>query len=254
MGYTPEMERDFVKTDLGPLLEKAGWGPDKFSIMILDHNRDLLPHWADVVLSDKDAAKYVKGVGVHWYGNGNAGPDRLDQVHQHHPNHFILATEACEADWGSPNSHIALGNWHFAETYGHDIIRDLTHWSTGWVDWNMVLDMSGGPNWVGHSHTASAPIIVNPQTHEYYKNAMFYALGHFSKFLPPGSQRIGLSPAVVDNTNLQCAVFKRPDGGNVFIVVNSWGDDQAFTLDDPDFGKLKMQIEAHSLNTWVYYS
>ncbi len=25
MGFTPEMERDFVKNDLGPTLEAAGW-------------------------------------------------------------------------------------------------------------------------------------------------------------------------------------------------------------------------------------
>ncbi len=23
---------------------------------------------------------------------------------------------------------------------------DLNHWSVGWVDWNLVLDMQGGPN------------------------------------------------------------------------------------------------------------
>ena len=44
MGFTPEMERDFIKTDLGPTLEKGGWGPDKFNIMILDHNRDALSY------------------------------------------------------------------------------------------------------------------------------------------------------------------------------------------------------------------
>ena len=27
MGFTDEMERDFIKTDLGPTLEKAGWTP-----------------------------------------------------------------------------------------------------------------------------------------------------------------------------------------------------------------------------------
>lgn len=69
----------------------------------MDHNRDLLPHiyWAEVVLGDKNAAKYIKGVAIHWYGNAVAGPDRLDQTHQKFPNHFILATEACEANCGS---------------------------------------------------------------------------------------------------------------------------------------------------------
>ncbi|CAG2100447.1 unnamed protein product [Medioppia subpectinata] len=173
MGFTAEMERDFLKTDLGPALERAGWGPDKFNVMILDHNRDLLPQWADVVLGDSGAAKYAKGVAVHWYGNGAAGPERYDQVHNNHPNHFILATEACNG-WQDADWSISLGRWDFGESYAHDIIRDLTHWVSGWNDWNAVLDMTGGPIWVGKGHYESAPIIVDPAKGEYFKNPMFF--------------------------------------------------------------------------------
>ena len=35
-----------------------------------------------------------------------------------------------------------------------------------------------------------SPIIVNAEKKEFYKQPMFYILGHFSKFLPRGSQRI----------------------------------------------------------------
>lgn len=253
MGYTAEMERDFVKTDLGPLLEKAGWTPDNFTIMIMDHNRDLLPKWADTVLNDKEAAKYIKGVAVHWYGDRQANFDKLNQTHYRHPNHFLLATEACIADWSSPKSHIALGHWNFGEAYALDIIRNLINWSSGWVDWNMVLDMSGGPNWAGHSHTASAPIIVNSQQQEYYKNPMFYALGHFSKFLPLRSERIRMSPELFQSQNFYSVAFKRPDNGIVVIVINTRNNSQSIILDHPEFGQMPMQIEANSFTSIVYY-
>lgn len=37
--------------------------------------------------------------------------------------------------------------------------QDINHWSTGWVDWNMALDMNGGPNWA--NNFVDSPIIVN---------------------------------------------------------------------------------------------
>lgn len=198
------------------------------------------------------AAKYIKGVAIHRYGNAVSGPDTLDQTHQKFPDHFILATEAYEANWSSPveapsKYRVSMGNWHFGQTYAHDIIRDLTHWAIGWVHWNMVLDQNGGPNWA--KNNASAPIIANPSAKEYYKNPMYYALGHFSKFLPPGSKRVGISPEIIDDDNLQCGMLQRTDGGNMMIVVNSHNEIQAFVVEDPDFGQLKMQIQPNSFDS-----
>ena len=65
MGYTAEMERDFIKNDLGPTL--AGQGHADVKIMMLDDQRVFLPSWTNTILSDPEAAKYVSGIGVHWY-------------------------------------------------------------------------------------------------------------------------------------------------------------------------------------------
>lgn len=45
--------------------------------------------------------------------------------------------------------------WQFGYRYGHDIIGDLNNGSTGWTDWNILLDetgkfKSGGPNHAGN--------------------------------------------------------------------------------------------------------
>uniref|UniRef100_T1K6T6 Glucosylceramidase n=1 Tax=Tetranychus urticae TaxID=32264 RepID=T1K6T6_TETUR len=100
-----------------------------------------------------------------------------------------MSTEACEGSIHfAPDAGVMLGNWTRAETYARDIIEGLNRWSTGWVDWNIVLSMDGGPNWA--SNYVDAPIIVSDDGTEYYKQPMFYSLAHFSKFLKPGSQRI----------------------------------------------------------------
>ncbi len=67
-------------------------------------------------------------------------------------------------------------------------MQDLNHYTSGWTDWNLALNLEGGPNWV--NNFVDAPIIVNKTSHEYYKQPFFYALGHFSKFLIPDSVRI----------------------------------------------------------------
>ena len=47
MGFTPEKYRDFIKLDLGPALEKAGYG--KVKLMMLDDQRLFLIDWAKKV-------------------------------------------------------------------------------------------------------------------------------------------------------------------------------------------------------------
>ncbi|XP_015789117.1 putative glucosylceramidase 4 [Tetranychus urticae] len=94
----------------------------------------------------------------------------------------------------------------------------MNHWSSGWVDWNLALDMIGGPNWV--SNFADAAIIVNAEKQEYYKQPMYYALAHFSKFLKPGSTRLGFKVTNPDD-NVRSTVFKTEENQLVVITVNN---------------------------------
>ncbi|CAL8123450.1 unnamed protein product [Orchesella dallaii] len=252
-GFNAEMERDFVKNDLGPIMEEGGFGPDNFNIMVLDHNRPLAEDWANVVFSDNDATKYVKGLAVHWYFYGTAGPYSVyDNIHEKFPNQFILATEACNRNEDDENDRKGLGKWMLAEDYAHDILLDLLHYVTGWTDWNMVLDMNGGPNWVGNNH--SAPIIVNPDDREFYKNTQYYAMAHFSKFLPPRSTRVETVPGVEEEGLLELGAFERPDGGTAVIIVNSKDTEEFFNVEDPALGSVKVRVEPHSFSSWVYYA
>merc|ERR1712107_174112 len=43
--------------------------------------------------------------------------------------------------------------WKEAQKYAFDIIADLNAWTTGWIEWNVLLDSSGGPTCIGPSHT-----------------------------------------------------------------------------------------------------
>ena len=131
------------------------------------------------------------------------------------------------------------------------LIQDLQHWTTGWVDWNLALDLEGGPNWV--QNFVDSPIIVNATAHEYYKQPMFYVLGHFSKFLPPDSVKIETKlKSSVDK--FETVAFERPDGAVVLIALNLNEDPVSLVIEDPKNGKVSTQISAHSIQSYIWWN
>jgi glucosylceramidase len=222
-GFTAEMQRDFIKNNLGPALHQNGF--ESVSIMIMDDQRYLLPAWPRTVLHDAEVRKYVSHIAVHYYSDQRIPPDVLDTTHREFPNVPMLATEACVGDQGPP--HVILGSWERAEQYCHDIIEDLNHWFVGWVDWNIALSLDGGPNWA--KNNVDSPIIVNTTSGEFYKQPMFYALGHFSKFLPPKSFRIGLK-SNTNSSKLEMTAFKNVDGYKTVILMNKENVDTKLVL------------------------
>uniref|UniRef100_A0A8C5TML3 Glucosylceramidase n=1 Tax=Malurus cyaneus samueli TaxID=2593467 RepID=A0A8C5TML3_9PASS len=214
LGFTAEQQRDFIAQDLGPAL--ANSSHRHVQLIILDDNRLHLPHWAKVVLEDERAARYVHGIGIHWYLDF-IGPiqDTVLPTHELFPDYFILATEACIGAhfW---ERDVILGCWERGNQYSHSILTNLNHFVAGWTDWNLALDLEGGPNWV--KNYVDSPIIVDSSEGIFYKQPMFYHMGHFSKFIPEGSQRVGLSASKESKkTALEYTAFVRPDGAVVVV-------------------------------------
>lgn len=247
MGFTAASQRDFIKFDLGPALEAAGYGADKVKLLILDDQRVFLPYWANIVLADAEAAKYVSGIAFHWYWNHLRGAHVLTETHKRHPDKFLLATEACEGSSSLSKNRVLLGSWKRAESYALDIIQVLSHWTTGWIDWNLALDTMGGPNWA-HNYV-DAPIIVNVTSKEFYQQPMYYALAHFSKFLPRGSRRIQSEPA----RKLDTIAFLRPDNAIVLVILNRRSSLRTYTVVDEQLGNLNYSIPGNSIQTYIWW-
>lgn len=247
MGFTAEQQRDFIAKDLGPALHLAGY--DKIKLMILDDNRLMLTQWAEVILSNPDAAQYVSGIAVHWYLDFLVPSKILSITHEQYPDSFILATEACRGQnpW---DESVTLGKWSRGEDYAHSIIQDVNNWAIGWTDWNMALDMKGGPNWA--ENFVDSPVIVNYETDEFYKQPMFYAMGHFSKFLRPGSKRIGLS--ISKTKCVEVAGFITPENLVVVTVLNRNDEDYVVSIKDDDRGYANIFAMSHTLQTLVWSS
>ena len=56
-------------------------------------------------------------------------------------------------------------------------MQNLNNHVTGWTDWNLALDLEGGPSWV--KNYVDSPIIVDGSQGVFYKQPMFYHMGHF---------------------------------------------------------------------------
>jgi glucosylceramidase len=203
--YGPEEERNFVRDHLGPELAQAGL--DRVKIVIWDHNRDRMVERTSVVYADPEAAKYIWGTGFHWYGEDHF--DQVQLVHDAWPEKKLLFTEGCQE--GGPHD----GSWDLGERYAHSMINDLNRWTVGWIDWNLVLDESGGPNHVGN--LCSAPILIDTANDALLHQSSYYYIGHFARFVKPGARRVLCASARQD---LEAAAFTNPDGSIATVVMN----------------------------------
>lgn len=213
--YTAEEERDFVRDHLGPALVGAELGHIK--IVIWDHNRDLMVERASVVYSDPLAAQYVWGCGFHWYGEDHF--DHVQLVHDAWPDKYLLFTEGCQE--GGPHQ----GSWELGERYARSMVNDLNRWTTGWIDWNMLLDETGGPNHVGN--LCSAPILADRAGGTLQYQSSFAYIGHFCRFIRPGAHRV---LCAASHQNLEVTAFVNPNGSTAVVVMNRTENAIAFTL------------------------
>ncbi|XP_025947319.1 glucosylceramidase-like isoform X3 [Apteryx rowi] len=127
----------------------------------------------------------------------------------------------------------------------------LNHFVAGWTDWNLALDLQGGPNWV--RNYVDSPIIVDRSKDVFYKQPMFYHLGHFSKFIPEGSRRMGLaSSRKCPLCDLEHVALLRPDGAAVLVVLNRFPWDVPFGISDPAVGFIEAVAPANSIQTYLW--
>lgn len=234
--YTPEQERDFVKNHLGPALDRAGLR-DRIKLIGWDHNRDRLEARADALFGDPEAAKYLWGLGLHWYVSDDFAAS--SRVHAAYPDKPILFTEGC-FEGGN-----RIGIWEHGEGYARQMIGDFKNWVAGFVDWNIVLDQRGGPNHVGNF--CDAPVIVDTNTKEVRYSAAFYYLGHFSKFVKPDAHRIASAGGP---DGLDSIAFANPDGSLVAVVLNSNDAPMSFELTAAG-DTLRCSIPARAIQTYL---
>lgn len=241
--FTAEAERDFVKNNLGPTFEKNGLGGKK--IIVWDHNRDMITQRASTILDDPNAAKYVWGIGYHWYENWSGGLQMFEnvaKVHEMYPEKNLLFTEASVEKFNVSGYQ----SWSNAERYGRSMINDFNSGTVGWTDWNILLDETGGPNHV--SNFCFSPIHADTKTGQLIYTPAYYYIGHFSKFIGSGAKRVS---SAASRSQLLTTSFINPDGQVITIVMNQSGESVTYNL-SIGTDAAELTILPHAIQTLVY--
>ena len=269
MHYSPEEMTYFVQNFLGPKLEADGKGHLK--ILGYDQNREGIREWVDVMYKDENSSKYYDGTAIHWYESTyDYFPEELQYAHQKAPEKYLIQTEACvdaevpvwkddkwywkkEAtdwgyDWREEGKKYLHPKYAPANRYARDIIGCLNNWVDGWVDWNMVLDTKGGPNWA--NNWCIAPVIVDPEKDEVYYTPLYYIMAHFSKFIRPEAKVID---AKKSDEELMVAAAKNPDGSIAVVVFNEGTTLKNFELTHDGFTK-NISISPQAIQTIMIYN
>lgn len=244
--YTPSQMKTWIKDHLGPTIRNSTYSYLK--IIALDDNRYLLPILKWFILSDEDVLQYVDGVGIHWYVDLTTPASVIEDAYNDNKELFALATEACNGYIRITDiiKAVELGSWTRGVNYINDIFDNLEYNVTGWTDWNLALNTSGGPTFIDNN--VDSPIIVNATAGEFYKQPMFYALGHFSKFLVPDSVRV---TSEVSESNVRALAFLRPDEKVAVIIYNESSDDVSVNISiEGNSGTI--EVPGNSINTFLY--
>jgi len=237
MRMTAQEQATFIKEHLGPQLEKAGL---KTKIVLFDHNLDR-PDYALTVLTDPEATKYVDGSGFHHYGGDMSA---MTVMHTAFPDKHLYFTEQMIVERpGSPRIDIAA--------QVKRMIVDVTrNWSRNVILWNFAADPLNDPHTDdgGCSMCQGAVTIENDKV---TKNLAYYVIAHASKFIRPGSVRIGstntgdlsvatttdeerrevLRVATFNNQNiLPNVAFRTPEGKHVLVVANTTWNTTSFRI------------------------
>jgi len=241
MILTADEETRFLGDHLGPALKAAGLGDKK--VIVWDHNRDLLPQRAGTILSDPKARPYIWGVGYHWYetwAKGEPMHRNLAAVHEAYPDVPLLLTESSIEKYDAAQ----MQSWSNGERYGSEILADLNAGSSGWVDWNMLLDSRGGPNHVGNYcfallHASDDGKLIFTPSYAY--------MGHFTRYIRPQARRVS---AATSRSTLAATAFRNADGSLAVVVMNSTDQAQRYRL-IVDGAEVAVDIPAHAIQTAV---
>lgn len=238
MTWFENEQAEFIKSNLGPAFEKAGINT---KIILFDHNGDR-PDYPLSLLNDPEVAKYADGSGFHNYVGDIAAALRL--VHIARPDKNLYFTEQMVTERpGNPEINIA-------NPVKNLILRTTQNWSRNVILWNLAADPLNDPHTDnGGCSMCQGAITINGDI--VTRNIAFYTVAHASKFVRPGSVRIGSTnrgdktvglyedeqrpgvfrAALIENMEiLPNVAFRTPEGKIVLIVVNDTFSANSFRI------------------------
>lgn len=204
-------QNEIIRDYLGPQF-KANKLTTK--IIIWDHNFDMA-YYPVSILNDPVTRMYVDGTGWHGYGGTAAA---IDQVQAAHPDKNVYFTEQSGGGW---NTDTRMGNmFYYMREF---LMASVNRGSKNFLMWNLALNPDHGPTTTsGGCRNCRGVITIRPDG-TYLRNEEYYLIGHFSKFVRLGAQRIANTVASGMPNGLTISSFMNTDGSKAVVVLNRSG-------------------------------
>jgi glucosylceramidase len=230
--WSGEEEKEFLQNYLYPEMQKSGL-TEKVGIYIWDHNKERMIEHIDAMM-DESTGKMVQGFAYHWYSGDHF--QALSLLHEKYPEKILMHSESCglhipgkampftipdEAVETLPEEFRKLMkkaplevDFSDAKNYAHDLIGDINHGMNRWIDWNMIVDRTGGPRHVPGGF--AAPIVAEDDG-TYTTTVSYVYIKEIAKTIRPGARRIGMSTY---SSRVEAAAVKNTDGSIGVVFLN----------------------------------
>ncbi|MBN7576157.1 glycosyl hydrolase [Clostridium sp. 2-1] len=229
---------DFIKEYIGPLFEENKLDTEIWLGTLNSPYDDYgdenwqfgqYNNFANTVLSDKDAKRYIKGVGYQW-----GGKHALLQTKIAYPEMKLIQTEN-ECGEGK-------NSWEYAEYVFNLMWTYFINGVSAYTYWNMVLEEEGISTWGWKQNS----LITVTKDNDVKYNPEYYLMRHFSKYVKQGATMKGLKGDFAGNA----LAFENPDGSVVLELLNPFDELQevTFSVNGEDYS---FNIQPHSFNTLV---
>lgn len=215
--YTAQEEIVFALEHLRPALDQTWY--ENLKLIARDHNRDYMYQRAiayrEYITQHPELPKHaLRGIGYHRYET-RSNPKELyptiSDMARDFPEFALVFTEGCQEGFDAKR----LYDRSIGRRYSAGLIRDLQQGTCLRTDWNIVLDMNGGPNHADNK--CFAPLHVFPEYDIIHFTPSYYHIGHISRWVTPGSHIIGINAS---KSHLISLAAQRPDGKIVIVVSN----------------------------------
>jgi glucosylceramidase len=192
--WRPEDMAYFIGKFLGPKFKE-----DKLSTEIwLGTINAGNPDYVRTILDNKDASKYLSGVGFQW-----GGAKSIPTIAKEYPSYKFMQTEnKC----GNQEN-----NWSSLQVSWETLVHYTNSGSGSYMYWNMILDETGMSSW---GWPQNSMIVIDKNTKEVTYNDEFYLFKHLSHFVKPGDNLLKSSKGK------NHIAYKSKDGSTVLLVNN----------------------------------
>lgn len=178
-------------------------------ILAWDHNKGRLYHRMEEIY--REVPDLVAGAAFHWYSGQHF--EELALMRERYPGKLLIASEFCNG----------LGRKIF-DTYGAELMGNLTHGVQAECEWNLMLGAAGEP-YHDRAFGCSAPIHSDGKNLTLRRS--YFEMYLFSHFVRRGARALATSSFC---EGLNAAAFRNPDGRLVVVVRNATGKTIPYNL------------------------